>query len=129
MSGATGRTELETRAKELYDAGVAGLDGATRSRLAQARARALESARQRRPFVPGRWWLPAGAVAAAVLAAVLVLEAPQAPAPAVELTALGDLDILLGDEDLELLEELEFYAWLEEQPEFRELADETDDIG
>ena len=32
---------------------------------------------------------------------------------------LGDLEILLGEEDLEMLdEELEFYGWLEEQPEF-----------
>jgi hypothetical protein len=32
---------------------------------------------------------------------------------------LADLDILLGEEDLEMLdEELEFYGWLEEQPEF-----------
>ena len=31
----------------------------------------------------------------------------------------SDLEILLGEEDLEMLdEELEFYGWLEEQPEF-----------
>jgi hypothetical protein len=33
--------------------------------------------------------------------------------------SLGDLELLLGAEDLEMLdEEIEFYAWLEQQPEF-----------
>lgn len=130
MSKASDRTDFEMRARERFDASVAGLDGATRSRLAQARARALEAgARRRRPFALGHGLLPVGAAAAAVLAAVLVLQTTRAPDPVVELTAFGDLDILLGEEDLELLEELEFYAWLEEQPELRELPDETDDIG
>jgi hypothetical protein len=45
----------------------------------------------------------------------------------VQSAALGDLEILLGDEDLEMLdEELEFYGWLEEQPEF---AGADDSVG
>ena len=46
---------------------------------------------------------------------------------AVQSAALGDLEILLGEEDLEMLdEELEFYGWLEEQPEF---AGADDSVG
>ena len=42
----------------------------------------------------------------------------------VQQTALGDLEILLGEEDIEMLdEELEFYGWLEEQPEFANAGD------
>ena len=44
-----------------------------------------------------------------------------------ERAPLPDLEILLGEEDLEMLdEELEFYGWLEEQPEF---ADADDSVG
>jgi hypothetical protein len=44
--------------------------------------------------------------------------------PAVEITVLNDLDLLLEGENLDLFEELEFYAWLLEQPEMRALAAE-----
>ena len=58
----------------------------------------------------------AGTVSAA--AAWLVLW--QQPTPTdLRRAQLGDREILLGEEDLEMLdEELEFYGWLEEQPEF-----------
>jgi hypothetical protein len=101
---------FETRARSAFDASVEALDGATRSRLTQARHRAL-AARKSQPAWP---WLaaPAGAVAAAVLAVALwtgrdVGPAPQAPA------AQGEwLDLLAAGEDLELLgEDPEFYAW------------------
>ena len=65
--------------------------------------------------------MPAGAVAAAALVAVLVLDPnnPGARREPAQVAALADLEILLGEEDLEMYdEEIEFYAWLEEQPEF-----------
>ena len=62
--------------------------------------------------------MPAGTVAATALVAWLVLQ----PLPAndeLQTAQLTDLEILLGEEDLEMLdEEIEFYGWLEEQPEF-----------
>lgn len=130
MNGDYGKTGLEERAKRAFDESVAGLDGQTRSRLARARARALEGADRPRWL---RWpgatgLLPAGALAAAVLAAFFVLNGPERPSPGMDLAELSDLDILLGEDDLELYEELEFYAWLEEQPEILELLDD-DDIG
>ena len=116
-------TQFERRARELFAESVDGIDGATLSRLNQARQRALASA----TAVPRarRWstWIPAGALAAScVLAALLlwrmppegtgstaapVAQAPAAPVDAVELLAAG--------EDLELAAEadLEFYAWVE----------------
>ena len=118
-------TGLERRAKRAFDDSVAGLDGHTRSRLAQARAHALAAGAGSSPFAV-RWLLPVGAAAAAALAAVLMLDGPLTPAPDVGLVAASDLDILLDEEELELFEELEFYAWLEEQPELRELAEDPD---
>jgi hypothetical protein len=127
-------SDFESRAKRIFDDSVRSLDGHTRSQLAQARARALDagSAGWRNRF-DARAWFPAGAAAAAVLAALVVWQGPYMTenpiGSSVELAAFDDLDILLGDEELELYEELEFYAWLLEQPELQELLDASDSTG
>ena len=111
---------LEQHTKRLFDDSVTALDGATRSRLTQARFRALEELAPVRAR-SARWLLvPAGALAAGA-AVVWLTVGPGPSANNSELTAatLSDLEILLSEEDLEMLdEELEFYGWLEEQPEF-----------
>jgi hypothetical protein len=121
---------LERRAKQVFDDSVARIDAAARSRLTQARHRALQELEPARSRL--RWWLaPAGALAAAALAAVvMVYGGGPAPDAGLQATALDDLEILLGDEDLEMLdEEIEFYAWLEEQPEFTAPAATGDGVG
>jgi hypothetical protein len=125
--------EFERRAKEGFDRSTAAIDAATRSRLTQARHRALEElpkARSRRRWQP--WFVPAGAVAAAALVTVVMLR-PENPATDAGLqaaVALDDLEILLGEEDLEMYdEEIEFYAWLEEQPEFAPADAAGDGVG
>lgn len=123
---------LEGRSKSLFDASVDGLDGRTRARLAQARNRAL--ARSRGDAIP-RWLpgpralLPAGVAAAAALVAWVSLRGPAPEALTPEVAALQDLEILLGEEELEMLEELEFYTWLEEQPEFSVPPPADDSVG
>ena len=113
-----GSSKFERRAKRAFDDSVAALDAATRSKLTQARYRALEEQDSAR----GRGWrsslLPAGTVAAAALVALLVMwQQPDTNRPVQ--AELNDLEILLGEEDLEMLdEEIEFYSWLEAQPEF-----------
>jgi hypothetical protein len=110
-------SDFERRAKRAFDDSVAALDAATRSKLTQARYRALEQQGSARGRGFRSSLLPAGAVAATALVAWLVMW--QQPAPEVRETQLADLEILLSEEDLEMLdEELEFYGWLEEQPEF-----------
>jgi hypothetical protein len=109
---------LERRTKQLFDESVAGLDAATRSQLTRVRHRALEELAPRKAS-GWRWSLvPAGGVAVAAMVAWLLVGQP----PSTEVTvnnSLGDLDLLLGEADPEMLnEELEFYGWLEEQPEF-----------
>jgi hypothetical protein len=120
-------SDFERRTKRVFDDSVAALDAATRSRLTRARHRALEE----RSSVRSRGWrlavMPAGAAAAAALVAWLVVWQSPPASDAVQDTPLTDLEILLGEEDLEMLdEELEFYGWLEEQPEF---ADPNDSVG
>jgi negative regulator of sigma E activity len=111
---------FERHAKRVFDDSVAALDAATRSKLTQARHRALEQQESARDWNWRSSLMPAGTVAATALVAVLVMwQPPQQPNDAVKNAQLGDLEILLGEEDLEMLdEELEFYGWLEAQPEF-----------
>jgi hypothetical protein len=120
-------SDFERRTKRVFDDSVAALDAATRSRLTQARYRALD---ERTAVRNPRWrssLMPAGAVAATALVAWLVVWQSPPASDAVRATPLADLEILLGEEDLEMLdEELEFYGWLEEQPEF---ADADDSVG
>jgi hypothetical protein len=113
--------ELEQWSKRTFDRSTQAIDAATRSRLTQARVRALEELAERRPYA---WtWrasmLPVGAAAAAAIAAWLVLvQGNVGNEPQLQASNFGDLEMLLGEEDLEMIEELDFYAWLEEQPEF-----------
>jgi len=122
---------FETRTRRAFTDSVERLDGATRSKLAQARARAVEAQTRRDVFA----WpsmarlMPAGALAAALLAAVVVWQLSPPPRSEPALAALSDLDILLGDEELELFEDLEFYTWLQEQPELQESIDADDGAG
>jgi hypothetical protein len=116
--------ELERRARELFDASVAGIDAPTRSRLNRARQHALEiAAGERRVFRVWRTGFAAGAVAAIVLVAALLWRGPDqsaAPAlgtqvaaesssPALELVSANDEDLRLAAAE----EDLEFYAWVD----------------
>lgn len=111
---------LEERTKLLFDESVSSLDPQTRSKLTQARYRALE---ELEGSAPAGWrprWIPAGVLAAGVLVVVMLWQGQPAVSPetpAFDVAALSDLEIILGDGDLGLLQELEFYAWLDEQAE------------
>jgi hypothetical protein len=118
---------FEQRTKRLFDASVAGLDAPTRARLTRARHAALE---ELAPVKTRGWrWslVPAGGVAVAAVTAWLLVWQPAMPPGETGLqqaAALGDLELLLGEEDLEMLDqEIEFYGWLEEQPEFTGAGD------
>lgn len=89
------------------DASTEQLDGATRSRLTQARHRALESRRQQ------RWLWPAvgGAVAASL---VVVMVWRGQPVAEQESLAALDFELLNEGESFELMQEVEFLQWLEE---------------
>ena len=101
--------ELAANAKRAFDQSVERLDAATLSRLNRGRQAALAAAGSgRRAWIR---WMPA--TAAAVLLAVFAVRAPvdddAMSAPA------SDLEILLGEESIEMLEDLEFYSWLDTQ--------------
>jgi len=118
--------DLERRAREAFDASVESVDAPTRLRLNQARRRAIATvsgaptARQpRRGWVT---WAPAGALAASVLLAALLMRGPTGDEPAAAVAshpaALGHepLEMLAAGEEFEIAtsdEELEFYEWVE----------------
>jgi hypothetical protein len=104
---------LERRSRAAFDASVDSTDGATRSKLARARATAIEGSKRRR-FAGPAAWLPAGAAAAAVAAAILWQREATGPpnVPATTVVAVEDLDIVTGGEDFDLLaEDADFVAW------------------
>lgn len=116
---------FERRAREVFDASVDSLDGATLSRLNQARQQAVAAAADARYVQPrglGRWAV-AGTLAASVLAAALLLRAPTSgvPDPATVSThpaAVGQepLEMLAAGEEFDIAtaaEDLEFYEWAE----------------
>jgi len=101
--------EFVAKASEAFDESVEELDAATLSRLHRDRHAALAEL-QRSPVVWTRW-APAAGVAAAVVVAVVFLQTPgcveEIPA------AVADMEILLGEDSIEMLEELEFYSWID----------------
>ena len=105
------------KAKDVFDQSVQELDAETRSRLNRGRHEALL---QLQPGVTHTQWLrwaPVTGVAAAAVVAVVVLTGRP---PADELTppaTASDFEILLDEESFEMLEELEFYVWIDLQGE------------
>ena len=106
-------------AKTLFDESVDKLDASTLSTLNQIRQRALAEAHTQ----PSQWlrWVPAAGIAAATLLVVMVILPDPAsiqPVPA-EVT---DMEILLGEDSIEMLEDLEFYAWID-------MLEQENDVG
>jgi hypothetical protein len=104
--------DLERKARALFEDSVERLDARTRSKLTQARNRALDEVKQ--GAARRRWiWAPAGGFAFAVLVVLGIVLWPglsTQPGP----VALEDLDIVADSENLEMLEDVEFYMWLED---------------
>jgi len=103
------RNELDCSARDL--------DGASVSRLNRARQAALHSARRAQS---PRWLWPAtwaGAFALTLVIALWPRLLPDTPAmPSSNVGAAEDFQMLASSEELELYEELDFYAWLDAQP-------------
>ncbi len=98
------------QAKRLFDQSVGELDGATLSRLNKGRHAALAELDKGRNV----WtqWAPAvGVAAAAVFAVLLWTGGPQVED--FDDTVTADIEILLTEDEFEMLEDLEFYSWID----------------
>jgi hypothetical protein len=104
--------DFAAQAKGAFDDSVERLDGAALSRLNQGRHAALEQLASGRSKAAWTRWAPAGGVAAAALLTMIVMRAPEMESMPVEV--VSDFEILLEDENLQMLEDLEFYSWLDD---------------
>ena len=110
-------TEFERNARTVLEASLARIDARTRSKLNQARHAALAAAaRPRRPGWRSLTLMPAGAVAAALLVAVVLWQhAPSGSGPdeVARAGAVEDLDLLADSDALDLMEGWDgsFYEW------------------
>ena len=116
---------LEQSAKALFEESVARLDAATLSKLNQGRHAAIAEMAEGSPA--GQWvrWMPATGVATVALLAIVVFRGPaDIDVPIASDPTITDFEILLGEDSLEMIEDLEFYSWID-------LADleSTDDVG
>ena len=116
---------VEQAGRRLRD-GVKTLDATTRSRLNRARRKALLELRDRsrmQRWIADQWGPAVGATFIALLAAGLWFGVGmqtasenmsiQTAAARVDLGDLADLDMLLADENLEMIEDLQFYLWMD----------------
>lgn len=121
------------QARDLLEAGSEGLDAPTLSRLNRARQAAI--ARRRKPLHSAWPWAAGVAAAAACAVALLSLgprapyaptavlaqaqppvspAAPASPAPVLA-SAESDAELLGADDAADLVQDLDFYAWLDAQ--------------
>jgi hypothetical protein len=109
------RKRLEEKARADYRAAISGIEPEDSARLAAARRKAMLDGK---PAGPVRWMLPAGAAAA--IAAGLIIGLPDSDPGYPELVAtdaVEDMELLLADESLEMIEDLDFYLWLDVEPD------------
>ena len=112
MSKDNDPTEFERRASALMRDSADGLDGATRSRLTQARHAALSQLGQGSGWRSPWLIVPGGAAAAAVLMALLLWNG-NAALPGGSGSTLDDMELLADAEGYELSQEpdLDFIEW------------------
>lgn len=122
--------DLEARLRRRLDEEVDRIDPDRLARLGAARREAVARAERPRSFALGgalpRWTL---ATAAALLVAVLIARGPASgpgTGTSPQVAELLDGREAAAIEDLELLEEMEFVAWLEYEAE---LGNGTDGAG
>ena len=104
---------LEHKARALFDNSVERLDASTRSKLTQARNRALDEVKK--GAVRRRWlWAPAGGIALAAIVAVVLSWGGLRSGADSGAVALEDIDIVADSENFEMLQDVEFYMWLDD---------------
>lgn len=117
MNDGNDPTGFERRSKAVFEASVDGLSGDIRSRLARARHRAVAEVRSTRAPMARRFWMPAAGLGAAALAAILFAlpmthRERALPAP---VASAEDMAMLLNSEDLDMIENMDFYSWMDSE--------------
>jgi ferric-dicitrate binding protein FerR (iron transport regulator) len=109
-------SDLERKARALFEDSVERLDASTRSKLTQARNTAVDELKH--GAARRRWiWAPAGGLAAAAVVVVVMWSGGLRSPGETDALALEDIDIVADSENLDMLEDVEFYTWLEDAPD------------
>ena len=112
-------------AQELFAESVERLDAATLSKLNRGRQAAIAEISSTTAHYGWLRWMPAAGLAAAAVVAVVMLQGPATvDLPDGSESAATDFEILLGDDSLEMIEELEFYSWIDVAD-----LDDADNVG
>ena len=114
-------SEFERNARTVLEESVRRIDGRTRSRQNHARQAAVTAAATRTPWWRGFTLMPAGALTAALLVAVVLwqrhpaaeLPVLQASHVSAEAPAVEDIDLLADSDAMELMQGWDgsFYEW------------------
>ena len=104
--------DFAIEAKDAFDDSVERLDAAALSRLNQGRHAALEKLASDSSKPAWVRWAPAGGVATVAIVTMIVMRGPEVENMPIEV--VSDFEILLQDESLEMLENLEFYSWMDD---------------
>lgn len=121
------------KAGTLFNESVESLHGEARSRLNRSRQAALAELDSGAVTV-SRWtqWAPAaGAAAVAVVAVVLLNGSPQIDPmvpPGAE-QPVGDFELLMAADSFDMLQNLEFYSWIDIDAEFEGESATGADVG
>ena len=118
----SGIDDLQRRARESYDEAVKQLDSETILCLEKARRTAIDELHGRSKWLSPAVgnWVPAAAAAGIGSLAIgwLILAHQGDSAEVFSNEALtDDIEIMLAGENLDLLEDLDFYLWLATQPD------------
>lgn len=117
---------LAADAVRRFDESVQRLDAATLSRLNRSRQAALTELAGRTAARRWQRWVPAAGVATAAALTVLMLNDRSVNEAIPSYDAASDFEVIMAGENLEMLEELEFYRWLYADAE-TEVAPAPDD--
>jgi hypothetical protein len=104
--------DLVRQAKAMFDDSVDKLDAGTLSRLNRGRQAALEELDRTR--LTGQWtrWVPATGIVAVAAVAVVVWQGDTVDVTLPANGSVSEFELLLGEDSLEMIEELEFYPWI-----------------
>ena len=92
------------------DANAQKVDTSTLDRLAQIRRQAMSRRAVESSFIPR--FAPAIAFAASAIMLAIMLRVPDGSIPELDANAML-FEVVLASNDLELIEDLEFYSWLD----------------
>jgi len=114
-------SRLNEITKQMLDQSIDEIDAATLSRLRQARHAAINQNRERKPVMLFRPALMSAFSVTALALMLVYLNANQAPSMPPRLAnedsaqQMDDFNLLANGADLDLVNDLEFYEWLEHQ--------------